>query len=79
MQGVLQQFNRKLMKTAVETLFDRIEEIGFIDPAAGQFYEEVISLKEQAKAMEKEQMMQCYEDGYNRVAKLIENATQRNL
>ena len=32
-----------------------------------------------AKEMEKEQMMQCYEDGYNRVAKLIENATQRNL
>ena len=30
-------------------------------------------------AVEKEQMMQCYEDGYNRVAKLIEDATQRNL
>jgi hypothetical protein len=34
---------------------------------------------EQAKEMEKEQMMQCYEDGYNRVVKLIEDATQRNL
>jgi hypothetical protein len=34
---------------------------------------------EQAKEMEKQQMMQCYEDGYNRVAKLIEDATQRNL
>jgi hypothetical protein len=33
----------------------------------------------QAKEMEKEQMMQCYEDGYNRVVKLIEDATQRNL
>ena len=32
-----------------------------------------------AKEMEKEQMMQCYEDGYNRVVKLIEDATQRNL
>lgn len=30
-------------------------------------------------AVEKQQMMQCYEDGYNRVAKLIEDATQRNL
>ena len=47
-----------MKQTAVETLFDRIEEIGFIDPAAGQFYEELISLKEQAKAMEKEQL--CY-------------------
>jgi hypothetical protein len=28
---------------------------------------------------EKEQMMQSYEDGYNRVVKLIEYATQRNL
>ena len=60
MQRVLQQFNRKFMKTAIETLFDRIEEIGFIDPAAGQFYEEVISLKEQAKEMEKEQMKNAY-------------------
>ena len=34
---------------------------------------------DQAKAMEKEQMMQCYEDGYNRVVKLIEDATQKNL
>ena len=30
-------------------------------------------------AVEKEKMMQCYKDGYNRVAKLIEDATQRNL
>jgi len=48
------------MKTAIETLFDRIEEIWFIDPAAGQFYEEVISLKEQAKEMEKEQIKDAY-------------------
>ena len=34
---------------------------------------------EQAKEMEKQQMLQFYEDGYNRVAKLIEDATQRNL
>jgi hypothetical protein len=39
----------------------------------------VLDVIQQAKAMEKEQMMQCYEDGYNRVAKLIEDATQRNL
>ena len=29
--------------------------------------------------MEKEQMMQCYEEGYNSVVKLIEDATQRNF
>lgn len=51
------------MKTAVETLFDRIEEIGFIDPAAGQFYEEVISLKEQAKEMELEKLKEAYSMG----------------
>jgi hypothetical protein len=39
----------------------------------------VLRIFEQAKEMEKEQMMQCYEDGYNRVVKLIEDATQRNL
>ena len=33
---------------------------------------------EQAKEMEKEQMIQCYEDGYNRVAKLIEDAAKQN-
>jgi hypothetical protein len=51
------------MKTAVETLFDRIEEIWFIDPAAGQFYEEVISLKEQAKEMEQEQIIESHIEG----------------
>lgn len=30
-------------------------------------------------AIEKEQMMQCYEEGYNSVAKLIEDATQRKF
>ena len=45
------------------------------------YYPEYIPkhILEQAKEMEKEQMMQCYEDGYNRVVKLIEDATQRNL
>ena len=33
---------------------------------------------EQAKEMEKEQMLQCYEDGYNRVAKLLEDAAKQN-
>jgi len=33
---------------------------------------------DQAKEMEKEQMMQCYEDGYNRVAKLLEDAAKQN-
>jgi hypothetical protein len=29
--------------------------------------------------IEKQQMMQCYEEGYNSVVKLIEDATQRNF
>jgi hypothetical protein len=34
---------------------------------------------DKALEMEKEQKMQSYEEGYMRVAKLIEDATQRNL
>lgn len=56
--------------TAVEWLVEQI---------CGDHTSEWQEQIEQAKAMEKDQMMQCYEDGYNRVAKLIEDATQRNL
>jgi vacuolar-type H+-ATPase subunit H len=33
---------------------------------------------EQAKEMEKQQIENAYEEGYNRVAKLIEDATKQN-
>ena len=35
-------------------------------------------LFDQAKEMEKEQMMQSYEEGYMRVAKILENAAKQN-
>jgi len=38
-----------------------------------------ISDAESRLEMEKEQIINAYEEGYNRVAKLIEDATQRNL
>ena len=58
-----------MKKTAVEWLVEIYIQTNKID----NFDLEV------AKAIEKEQMMQCYEEGYNRVAKLIEDATQRNF
>jgi hypothetical protein len=59
-----------MKKTAVEWLVEQyLKRKGFLKT----------SDIEQAKEMEKEQMMQCYEDGYNRVVKLIEDATQRNF
>jgi hypothetical protein len=64
---------------------ERMEKQTAVDYIFHTFYNEdnisdyVLRIFEQAKEMEKEQMMQCYEDGYNRVVKLIEDATQRNL
>jgi hypothetical protein len=59
-----------MKQTAVEWLREKLQlEFGFI------FSDNIL---EQAKEMEKEQMMQCYEDGYNRVAKLIEDAAKQN-
>ena len=34
---------------------------------------------EQAKEMEKQQIESAYEEGYNRAAKVIEDAVQRNI
>jgi len=59
-----------MKQTAVEWLLEQVPRIENIAS---------FNIIEQAKEMEKQQMMQCYEEGYNRVAKLIEDATQRNL
>jgi len=59
-----------MKQTAVEWLLEQVPRIENIAS---------FNIIEQAKEMEKEQMLQFYEDGYNRVAKLIEDATQRNL
>jgi hypothetical protein len=59
-----------MKQTAVEWLIDELQICAT---------KQEMDIIEQAKEMEKEQMMQCYEDGYNRVVKLIEDATQRNL
>lgn len=55
-----------MKQTAVEWLVEKLDQ---------NFDYVADTIIEQAKAMEKEQMMQCYEDGYNRVVKLIEDAT----
>ena len=72
----MERFNNRYkrdMKTAVEFLFGKIKkELGFTSI-------ELEKIFEQAKEMEKEQIENAYKDGYNRVVKLIEDATQRNL
>ena len=58
--------------TAVEFAVEKLEK--FI-PSGNQLVIRIIL--EQAKEMEQQQMMQSYEDGYNRVAKLIEDAANK--
>jgi hypothetical protein len=41
--------------------------------------DDVSKIITKAKEMEKQQIENAYKDGYNRVVKLIEDATQRNL
>ena len=57
-------------KSAVEWLVSQLNKEGFAQVVTD---EEI----EQAKEMEQEQMMQYYEDGYNRVAKLIEDVANK--
>lgn len=63
-----------MKQTAIEWLIDMLVTENEVTLKGENF-----KLFEMAKEMEKEQMMQCYEDGYNRVAKLIEDATKINL
>lgn len=46
-----------MKQTAVEWLFEQINSIGFQDPAAGELYLEIQPLIEQAKEMEREQII----------------------
>ncbi len=66
-----------MKQTAVEWLQEQLECFGNKHELQ-MSWATVDELLEQAKAMEKEQIMQCYEDGYNRVVKLIEDATKQN-
>jgi hypothetical protein len=60
-----------MKKTAVEYLVEQLNEIGFHTIV-------IQSIIDKAKAMEKEQMMESYEEGYKRVAKIIEDAAKQN-
>jgi len=61
-------------QTAVEWLEEHIKKVNWIDKKLS----ERMDIIQQAKEMEKDQMLQCYEDGYNRVAKLLEDAAKQN-
>ena len=62
-----------MKQTAVEWLIDMLVTENEIT-LKGENYK----LFDQAKEMEKEQMMQSYEEGYMRVAKILENAAKQN-
>jgi len=66
--------------TAVQQVFSDLEKL---HPQLFNVYttegKEFVNHFHKYLAIEKEQMMQCYEEGYNRVAKLIEDATQRKF
>jgi hypothetical protein len=55
--------------TAVEWLLNELEKYHYPTDAMIMY----------AKAIEKKQLNNAYEEGYNRVAKLIEEATKLNL
>jgi hypothetical protein len=48
------------MKTAVEKLFELIDEIPFYSPEASDLYQDIMNLKDQAKEMEKDQIERAY-------------------
>lgn len=48
-------------QTAIEWLKHEIDSIEFQDPAAGKLYLEIQPLLEQAKAMEKQQIVDAFE------------------
>ena len=50
------------MKTAVEKLFELIDEIPFYSPEASDLYLDIMKLKDQAKEIEKEQIMKAVYD-----------------
>jgi hypothetical protein len=71
-----------MKQTAVEWLFNELcsEKLSWNKDINGKLYFDKITsdILQKAKEMEREQMLQCYEEGYNRVAKLIEDAAKQN-
>ena len=63
-----------MKQTAVEWLLENLNS----EPYSEEEFNYNSDCWDKALAMEQEQMMQCYEDGYNRVAKLIEDAAKQN-
>jgi len=53
-----------MKQTAVEWLKFQINSIQFQDPAAEELYLEIQPLIEQAKAMEKEQIFEAWDNGF---------------
>jgi hypothetical protein len=52
------------MLTAVDWLFEKIEEIPFQSPDAAALYDEIMKLYEESKEIEKQQKKVDYQSGY---------------
>lgn len=63
-----------MKQTAIEWLQKEID-----NKDMGEIPMWIYEIIEQAKAMEKEQIIDAYEEGYNRVVKVIEDVTQLNI
>jgi hypothetical protein len=62
-----------MKQTAVDWLIEQLT------PSISLQQKHIDDLKEKAKEMEKEQIQNAYEEGYNRVVKVIEDATKIKL
>ena len=74
------------MQTAVENVFEQLEEQSLIflttktnEMTISISASDYLDIKRLAKKMEKQQIIDAYEQGYNRAAKVIEDETQRIL
>lgn len=52
------------MLTAIDILFEKIDEIPFQSPDAGALYDDIIKLYKDAKELEKQQIIHAYSVGY---------------
>jgi len=71
--------------TSIEWLIDQIKEYDFTPASNNEEYVIVMpkwifdSKTDEAKEMHKQEIANAYEEGYSRVVKVIEDATQRNI
>jgi hypothetical protein len=66
-----------MKQTAVEWLVEQINNLSIIDPAAADLIQDILEYKEQAKAMEKEQMDKVAGDWWNEGASYMHDGGRK--